>query len=94
MPYSCASCGRESLLARTLRCAQCQPTKPVDRVDALHHQLTQHTKVHPNWLLVTGSFASEEFDRLYCTWICARWDAGDPWVRECWPTRPVALRAC
>ena len=35
-----------------------------------------------------GSFASEEFDRLYLLWIQTRWDRGDAWIRNVWSVRP------
>lgn len=45
---------------------------------------------HVGQLLTPGTFASEEFDRLYLVLTWARWDAGDPWVRGIWPERPTA----
>jgi len=94
MPYSCYICGFTTWSFPTsgpVYCGQCQaPDAANARVDALYHQLKQHMKVHAGFLIVAGSFASEEFDRLYCAWICARWDAGDdPWVRKVWPARPA-----
>lgn len=50
--------------------------------------LEAHMKRYSGELLTQGTFASEEFDRLYLIWICARWDASDAWVRSVWKTRP------
>lgn len=50
--------------------------------------LDEHMRRHRGQLLTRGTFASEEFDRLYVEWIRRRWDAGDPWVRDVWRTRP------
>lgn len=58
------------------------------RVDVLHQQLTQHMKAHAGSLLTVGTFASDEFDRLYLEWIRERWNLHDVWVREVWKARP------
>jgi hypothetical protein len=31
---------------------------------------------------------AREWSKAYDTWICARWDAGDQWVRSVWKMRP------
>jgi hypothetical protein len=52
------------------------------------------TYEHPGFfgqILTRGTFASKEFDRLYAVWICARWDAGDPWVRSIWISKPEVV---
>lgn len=59
-------------------------TLPAIALDALRN----HERRFAGQLLTRGTFASEEFDRLYEIWIRARWDAGDPWVRSVWTTRP------
>jgi len=58
-------------------------------VQIAHEALNAHMKRFQGQLLTQGTFASEEFDRLYNVWITARWDAGDPWVRSVWKTRPI-----
>ena len=58
--------------------------------DAALTALQAHMKLYRGQVLTTtGTFVSEEFDRLYHVWICARWDDGDPWVRRVWATRPA-----
>ncbi len=56
--------------------------------DAANEKLKAHMKSHSGQLLTQGTFASEEFDRLYLRWIRARWDEGDAWVRDVWKERP------
>lgn len=36
-----------------------------------------------------GTYASKRFDQLYLSWIQARWDEGDRWVRDVWEKRPT-----
>ena len=50
--------------------------------------LDEHMKRFSGQLLTQGTFASDEFERLYTRWIRARWDAGDAWVRSVWTVRP------
>ena len=50
--------------------------------------LREHMKRYSGQLLTSGTFVSDEFDRLYHAWIRARWDEGDRWVREVWTVRP------
>ena len=50
--------------------------------------LAAHMKRYRGELLTSGTFASDEFDRLYLAWICVRWDEGDTWVRNVWVERP------
>lgn len=50
--------------------------------------LEEHMARCAGSLLVPNTFGSEEFDRLYASWIRARWDEGDEWARSVWPTRP------
>jgi hypothetical protein len=57
-------------------------------VATAHAVLKAHMARYPGELLTQGTFASEEFSRLYEIWICARWDAGDLWVRGVWKARP------
>lgn len=57
-------------------------------VERAHVALKAHMKQHAGQLLTQGTFASDEFDRLYHAWIRARWDAGDAWVRSVWTDRP------
>jgi hypothetical protein len=45
-------------------------------------------KRHSGQLLTAGTFASDEFDRLYLAWTRARWDDGHPWTRSVWEKRP------
>jgi hypothetical protein len=61
----------------------------VSAVQAANAALAAHMKRHSGALLTQGTYASEEFDRLYLILICARWDAGDPWVRGVWTERPA-----
>lgn len=61
---------------------------PRRTIDSAEGQLDAHMQRYRGELLNTGTFASDEFDRLYHRWICARWDDGDPWVRRVWTTRP------
>lgn len=58
-------------------------------VEAANAALEAHMRRHKGQILTAGTFASEEFDRLYAVWILARWDAGDRWVRSVWTTRPA-----
>jgi hypothetical protein len=60
----------------------------VSAVQVANAMLEAHMKRHSGALLTRGTFASEEFERLYAIWIRARWDAGDPWVRGVWSERP------
>jgi len=55
---------------------------------AAQKALEAHMQQFSGQLLTAGTFASEEFDRLYMTWIRARWDEGDRWVRYAWKKRP------
>lgn len=57
-------------------------------VDTTKQALDAHMKRYQGQLFTVGTFASEEFDRLYAAWISARWDAGDSWVRSVWTKRP------
>lgn len=50
--------------------------------------LEEHTKRYSGQLLTPGTFASEEFDRLYLAWTRARWDEGHAWTRSVWKVRP------
>lgn len=50
--------------------------------------LDEHMTTHSGRCLIPGSFAGDEFDRLYMVWIQARWDHGDEWVRSVWTVRP------
>lgn len=50
--------------------------------------LEEHMRKYRGQLLVAGTFAADEFDRLYLAWIRARWDDGDRWVRGVWTVRP------
>lgn len=50
--------------------------------------LHKHMERHRPELLKAGTFASDEFDRLYLEWIRIRWDDNDPWVRKVWIKRP------
>lgn len=50
--------------------------------------LDEHMTTHVGRCLTPGSFAGDEFDRLYLVWIQARWDCGDDWVRSVWKERP------
>lgn len=59
-----------------------------DAIAAALVLLNEHMRRHSGQLLTVGTFASEEFDRLYVNWIRLRWDAGDPWVRSVWTARP------
>lgn len=52
-------------------------------------QLEEHMRRFPGQCCTPGTFASEEFDRLYKAWILARWDDGDEWVRSVWRERPA-----
>lgn len=47
-----------------------------------------HMRQHRGMILTQGTFASEEFDRLYTIWIRARWDEHHPWTRSVWKERP------
>lgn len=57
-------------------------------IQTAHEALKSHMARYRGEVIARGTFASEEFDRLYSAWICARWDAGDEWVRSVWTTRP------
>lgn len=50
--------------------------------------LEAHMRRYSGQLLGEGTFAGEEFNRLYLAWIAARWDDGDVWVRSVWTKRP------
>lgn len=50
--------------------------------------LTRHMQSFAGQILTRGTFASDEFDRLYEAWIRARWLAGDIWVRSVWKECP------
>ena len=56
--------------------------------DKANAALTEHMKRHSGQLLTAGTFASDEFDRLYLVWIRARWDEKNPWTRSVWKDRP------
>jgi hypothetical protein len=56
--------------------------------DAANAALTAHMKRYSGELLTQGTFASEEFDRLYLVWTRARWDEGHTWTRSVWKERP------
>lgn len=56
--------------------------------DQANVALVDHMKRFSGQLLTAGTFASDEFDRLYLALIQARWDEGDAWVRGVWSTRP------
>lgn len=56
--------------------------------DAANAKLEAHMKLHSGQILTDGTFASEEFDRLYLIWIRARWDEKHPWTRSVWKERP------
>lgn len=56
--------------------------------EAASGNLRRHMEHFRGQLLMIGTFASEEFDRLYTVWIRARWDEGDAWVRSVWKERP------
>ena len=60
-------------------------------VTTAYDVLKVHMRRHSGQILTRGTFASEEFDRLYAVWIRARWDAGDPWVRSIWISKPEAV---
>lgn len=63
----------------------------VRRVETADTRLEAHMRRYRGELgalLNVGTFASEEFDRLYNLWIRARWDTGDVWVRSIWKVRP------
>jgi len=57
-------------------------------IQAAKAALDAHMKRHAGQLLTRGTFASDEFDRLYIEWIRLRWDAGEPWTRNVWKARP------
>lgn len=50
--------------------------------------LKAHMKRYAGELLTQGTFASEEFDRLYLMWTRCRWDEGHAWTRSVWKERP------
>ena len=50
--------------------------------------LDEHMRRYRGELMTAGTFASDEFDRLYLVLIRARWDRGDAWVRSVWTARP------
>lgn len=52
------------------------------------HALEDHMDRFSGQILTRGTFASEQFDRLYLEWIRARWDDHDAWVRSIWTVRP------
>lgn len=56
--------------------------------DKLDMELTAHMKRYAGELLKAGTFASDEFDRLYKAWTQARWDEGHAWTRSVWKERP------
>lgn len=56
--------------------------------DQARTALDRHMRAFASQLLIRGTFASEEFDRLYIDWIRARWDEHDLWVRSVWTVRP------
>lgn len=58
------------------------------KTDEAKRLLEEHMKWFSGQLLTRGTFANEEFDRLYALWIQARWDAGEAWVRSVWKKRP------
>jgi hypothetical protein len=61
----------------------------VSRVsDTAHVALREHMKRHGGQLLAVGTWASDEFDRLYAAWTRARWDEGHAWTRDVWKVRP------
>jgi hypothetical protein len=53
-----------------------------------YQALSEHMRRYPGDLLKAGTFAGEEFDRLYLEWTRSRWDDGHPWTREVWAERP------
>jgi NADP-dependent 3-hydroxy acid dehydrogenase YdfG len=59
------------------------------KVQTTKAALDEHTRRFSGQILNVGTFAGEEFDRLYHAWIAARWDAGDSWVRSVWQERPT-----
>lgn len=60
----------------------------VPAVQRAHAELNAHMKRYRGECLTRGTFASDEFDRLYLAWIRARWDAGQAWTRNVWKERP------
>lgn len=56
--------------------------------DKAYDDLRAHMKRHSGQILTQGTFASDEFDRLYLVWTRARWDEGHRWTRDVWGDRP------
>jgi len=56
--------------------------------EAADAALAMHMKRYGGELLTQGTFASDEFDRLYLVWTRCRWDEGHPWTRSVWKERP------
>lgn len=52
-------------------------------------RLEEHMKLFPGQCMKAGTYASKRFDQLYLSWIQARWDEGDRWVRDVWEKRPT-----
>lgn len=62
---------------------------PSATVDVSLERLLAHQRQHPDKSVLEPGWFGDEWVRLYNLWIAARWDAGDPWVRSVWKTRPT-----